>query len=314
MKSRLYTYGQIEGLSAQGKNSMSYLVARIEWLDRYNGPERYDPYMGYGRAGNIPHEIFNFLEHEDGNCYGYVQVPQNGNIRIEKLGAGRQDVDIGGCTVLFIARRPNSRDYFLVGAFRDCVVFREPRLHPSREVRKLIGDAHFHLVCRVEQAILIPPASRRFSLEYRGRAQIFYGINADLITARDVEEYLDDQEAYFVPSAGGEESRAPRLASRYERSGAARRIKLAGVSELECEGCGLRVPAGANASQRAVFEVHHRFPMSLLKTGATRKVSASDLALLCANCHRLIHRMSDVSDVKALRSEPKAWRPMTSGS
>lgn len=33
----------------------------------------------------------------------------------------------------------------------------------------------------------------------------------------------------------------------------------------------------------------------------TRALNVSDLAVLCANCHRMIHRMPDLADIKALR-------------
>ena len=32
----------------------------------------------------------------------------------------------------------------------------------------------------------------------------------------------------------------------------------------------------------------------------TRALNVSDLAVLCANCHRMIHRMPDLADIKAL--------------
>jgi 5-methylcytosine-specific restriction protein A len=36
-----------------------------------------------------------------------------------------------------------------------------------------------------------------------------------------------------------------------------------------------------------VFEAHHLVPLALLVKG--RKAKLGDVALLCANCHRLIH-------------------------
>jgi 5-methylcytosine-specific restriction protein A len=38
----------------------------------------------------------------------------------------------------------------------------------------------------------------------------------------------------------------------------------------------------------AAFEAHHLLPLALLAEG--RKTKLEDVALLCANCHRLIHR------------------------
>lgn len=51
------------------------------------------------------------------------------------------------------------------------------------------------------------------------------------------------------------------------------------------------------------IEVHHLIPIASLKEGTKVAYSvATDFAVLCANCHRMIHRMPDPSDVQALRS------------
>lgn len=57
--------------------------------------------------------------------------------------------------------------------------------------------------------------------------------------------------------------------------------------KLFCEMCGAP-PLSTNAALReAHFEAHHIVPLSSTDTRTTR---VSDLALLCANCHRLLHR------------------------
>lgn len=60
-----------------------------------------------------------------------------------------------------------------------------------------------------------------------------------------------------------------------------------GSGKFFCEMCGTP-PLPTNAALReAHFEVHHIVPLSSTSTRTTR---LSDLALLCANCHRLLHR------------------------
>lgn len=54
---------------------------------------------------------------------------------------------------------------------------------------------------------------------------------------------------------------------------------------LRCEICGIIEPKGPYGS--AIFEGHHIIPLS---EGGPRETRVQDLALLCANCHRLIHR------------------------
>jgi predicted HNH restriction endonuclease len=57
-------------------------------------------------------------------------------------------------------------------------------------------------------------------------------------------------------------------------------------SGLSCDCCKRSEPELAIEMQRALYEVHHRLPLS---EGA-RKTTLAHLDLLCAACHRLIHR------------------------
>jgi 5-methylcytosine-specific restriction protein A len=57
---------------------------------------------------------------------------------------------------------------------------------------------------------------------------------------------------------------------------------------LVCEVCSA-VPS--TRFEDAIFETHHILPLS---AGPARATKLADLALLCANCHRLIHRAISV--------------------
>lgn len=56
---------------------------------------------------------------------------------------------------------------------------------------------------------------------------------------------------------------------------------------VECDICGLRGDNLSKGLKDAVFEAHHRLPLS---TSGRTKTKLSDMSLLCANCHRLLHR------------------------
>lgn len=64
----------------------------------------------------------------------------------------------------------------------------------------------------------------------------------------------------------------------------------------KCERCG-------EIDQRT-FEVHHKFPIGR-KSGrersvdAIRKLPLEELALLCANCHRIVHKTGNLTLVKS---------------
>ena len=81
------------------------------------------------------------------------------------------------------------------------------------------------------------------------------------------------------------------LARRRERDPKARARKLTAVQAsgmpIECEVCGFNFGSTYGPRGEGYIEVHHRKPLHV--SGPTRTRPA-DLALLCANCHRMCHR------------------------
>jgi 5-methylcytosine-specific restriction protein A len=59
------------------------------------------------------------------------------------------------------------------------------------------------------------------------------------------------------------------------------------VGRLECEACGCDFEKTYGDVGRGLIEVHHTKPLHTLKPNAKTKLQ--DLALLCANCHRVVH-------------------------
>jgi 5-methylcytosine-specific restriction enzyme A len=78
---------------------------------------------------------------------------------------------------------------------------------------------------------------------------------------------------------------------RRERSPKVRQALIAHRKEsglLACDLCHWSCGSASSAFKDAAFEAHHLVPLALLIEG--RKTKLGDVALLCANCHRLIHR------------------------
>jgi len=98
---------------------------------------------------------------------------------------------------------------------------------------------------------------------------------------KDVEEDLDFLEGRTLSE----------IHRRIERS-ASLRIKFVTYRRkkgpLECEICCAKPLKYDPQMADAIFEVHHIVPISQLGLQRTR---LSDLALLCANCHRCVHRL-----------------------
>jgi 5-methylcytosine-specific restriction protein A len=88
-----------------------------------------------------------------------------------------------------------------------------------------------------------------------------------------------------------------RLHKTRERSGILAQKKrsqvLAATGKLECEVCSFDFKSTYGDLGNEFCEVHHRTPLSQL-SGET-KTQLEDLAVVCSNCHRMLHRMKEMS-------------------
>ncbi|MFS0773834.1 HNH endonuclease [Sphingomonas sp. 1P08PE] len=106
---------------------------------------------------------------------------------------------------------------------------------------------------------------------------------------------------FVEPYEGEEGGVIMSLHKRYERDPkliAEKRKAAAGNSA--CEVCGFDFKATYGELGAGYIEVHHTKPVHTLKPGAKTKLS--DLALLCANCHRMAHRRGAALSLSALRT------------
>lgn len=110
---------------------------------------------------------------------------------------------------------------------------------------------------------------------------------------------LDDLEASAI-----EGDRRLRYHLRVERSHRLvqdkKKMVLAELGCLACEACGFDFEAYYGALGRSYCEVHHRLPLS--RATAPQQTTLSDLAIVCANCHRILHRGEGLT-VEALKAE-----------
>jgi HNH endonuclease len=94
-----------------------------------------------------------------------------------------------------------------------------------------------------------------------------------------------------------------RLHRMRERSPVLRRLKiqqaLAVHGRLGCEACGFDFAERYGALGEGFIECHHKTPLA---TGDERETTVDDLALVCSNCHRMLHRSREALNVDELRS------------
>lgn len=115
----------------------------------------------------------------------------------------------------------------------------------------------------------------------------------DLI-AQQIKDQIETAEPANVP-VDDEEFAEGRLVTRAhlsrERNGKLRRhvLKQRRVDgSLSCDCCGVVAPSTSPELDDAIFEVHHLVPLAAAQARTTK---VSDTALLCANCHRIVHRL-----------------------
>lgn len=81
---------------------------------------------------------------------------------------------------------------------------------------------------------------------------------------------------------------------------AKKRQAVAEGGGLRCEACGFDFEAVYGERGRGFVEVHHKRPLHTLTAESTTKLD--DLALVCANCHRMIHAAAPWLTVEDVRS------------
>ncbi len=79
-----------------------------------------------------------------------------------------------------------------------------------------------------------------------------------------------------------------------------KQLELKNTGVLRCEVCAMHFADVYGTVGQGFIECHHIVPLASV---TTRKITRlSDLALVCSNCHRMLHRGGDLLTISALRS------------
>ena len=280
---------------------MPILVCRIAWMPFYQDTGE-SAYSGdrWVAAGNTPFEAVNFLS-VDGFYYGYVAIPSAHNLSINNLGARAGDDQVEGILVLFCAPHPATKDLLLVGWYKNATVYRNwidrPDSQPVRFVRFKSTEAT--LVEEIQRGFFIPRAKDKLSIGGIGQAPIWYGLNENKAKnknkakqfAIEINQYISQvqaEEKQEPPTQTMLESKRRSKSLALERHGSVRDfIKVKGY---RCEACGLKINEDEQHIWGSSFELHHLTPFDKLRLDEVREVNKDDFAVLCATCHRAIHR------------------------
>jgi uncharacterized protein DUF3883 len=113
--------------------TMPLLFLNVGEMSKYEGLSG-DTISGGGKNVSLygfGHEIFNFKPYKR-KMYGYGRAPHN-TIRIEKLGATKEDQRVPGVTVVWVARS------HIVGWYTNATVYRHPQAPPPESERVFKG-------------------------------------------------------------------------------------------------------------------------------------------------------------------------------
>lgn len=128
--------------------------------------------------------------------------------------------------------------------------------------------------------------------------------NEDLAGSRTQDAIIEEGRGY------PEGAQSYRLHRHIERSGAlpgqAKALRMAQTGRLECDVCGFNFRAVYGELGADFMEAHHTVPVSSMAEPAITRIE--DVALVCANCHRMLHRGDHLLTVQELRSIINAHR------
>lgn len=123
-------------------------------------------------------------------------------------------------------------------------------------------------------------------------------IRANYKAAEPLEPYTADEEEEFA-----EGRILTRIHKERERSASAVKRKKervqAETGRLACEACGFDFHEVYGPLGHGFAECHHTVPVSELEKG--QRTRLSELAIVCANCHRMLHRSRPLMSVPDLR-------------
>lgn len=122
-----------------------------------------------------------------------------------------------------------------------------------------------------------------------------------LLAARTIAT-IGSSDAKWEASEGGILIRLHKLRERDRSLVARKRAQvLRETGELKCEACGFSFLDTYGSIGEGYIECHHRRPLHELVARAVTKLK--DLAVVCANCHRMLHRSRPAVTVEKLRSK-----------
>lgn len=153
-------------------------------------------------------------------------------------------------------------------------------------------------ICAKYYPVTKLPSEEQFVTDLRDMLKLYEA----LIVGQTDGEYSSDVEDDFPHGIDHEDATRFRLHKRIERNdGLIKKVKKA--HGCTCAVCGLNFEGRYGPIGKGYIEAHHLIPLASIKGTKVAMDPIKDFAVLCANCHRMIHRSGCVDDVEKFKAE-----------
>jgi len=263
------------------------VFARIAWHPRYDGkyPLPFTAAYWTEKSNSEYAEWLNFKSVR-GKCYGWVKPSSSWTADLKKnLGADSEAESIDGVTVIWVARDPNGGSK-IVGWYENATMFSNLINRPKPLKYSYLFVSH------VKDCVLLEEHQRSFKIKknfrnlwYAKDEKSLKGKVKKFIGEGGTDQFLDPVETDFSDKEGKK-----KLVSHLKTERSTKLIKKfkENLSNYRCTVCDFDFEKQYGVLGKKFIEAHHIRPVSSYKLDEV--TSIKDLAAVCSNCHRMLHR------------------------
>jgi hypothetical protein len=278
------------------RNAKAVLFVLIGWSKRYDGTE--------ALIGN--HRHLKTSAGESGESRAFVRIDG-----AYTCGVGDGQITENSLDIVFVAKVPNSNRYDIVGVYIEPLIIKAANDWRSAKSQRVI---FFDLENR--PSVSAWPAGQGMR-RWARRINKLGPSHPKLLSAYNKAMAGMPQDSKGQPTDPELEAFEGELRKRFvthrSRESKLRNAKIREAlqnneGKLRCEvpGCGFDFAEKYGPVGSCFAVVHHLVPLSEVKASGTKN-SLKDLAVVCANCHAMIHRGGECRDLATLiKRKPKS--------
>jgi hypothetical protein len=270
------------------------LFAYIGWASEYDGTNAVIGGHGWLKGNPRENGEARAFVRQDGFFFG---------------GIGRGNIAYPHLHVVFVAVDPETQIKRVVGIYAGATVETQDNMWTVAKTRHAIGisiDRRPKLAAWVPGQGMRRWASRERGQSHPGLLTVFHRLKADIqaLAKRRPREITVDQTYSGLEVREGEQQH--RLILHRRREARLRKMKInaarfANDDRLICEvpGCGFDFFERYGEIGSGYAQVHHLRPLAKADKHG-QKTRLKDLAVVCANCHSMIHNGGECRSIKTL--------------